>query len=287
MQTGTGHRFFSTARDAFAALGCPVHLHPKDDTARIAAARRDGYSLFYVSDMRHPRTLDVRPVGIGPFYRMERARYRADFRMTRMPYDPREVPGDKARSFFRIWERLATRPVPDPPFRDHVLVALQGRLLSHRRGQSMSPLDMIRQTLAQERDRAIVLKLHPAEVYTRRERAALDAVLTDLRVHLFDGDLDEVLAPCAYVVTQNSTVALKGMLYRKPAVLFADCDFHHICPSLRRGMTPAEAFAAVRAAPPDVERYLYWFLQCHSINTSRDWAGAQIVEHARHFGWKI
>lgn len=287
MRYGGGHPFFSIAKAAFADLGHPIEFHFATEDALIGSANLPGYSLFHYKDSLHDKALDVRRIGIGPFYRMERARYRAGYRMTEKVFDPSALDQQPAQSFFRIWERLAAPPPVSPAFHDHVLVALQGRLTSHRRGQSMSPIDMIHTTLRHEPTRQIVLKLHPKETYTSAERAALNAVLQDPRVHLFEGDLADVLATCAYVVAQNSSVLLKGVLYRKPGIVFADCEFHHPFQSLRRGLSAAQAFANVMAEPPSFEKFAYWFLQCESINTSRDWAPEQIIAHAREFGWAI
>ena len=207
--------------------------------------------------------------------------------MTERTFDPRAIDVQKAASFFRIWERLIASRSERPPFQDHVLVALQGKLTRHRRGQAMSPVQMVQTTLAHEPERQIVLKLHPKETYSTEDEDAVAELLAHPRVHLFDGALEDVLTGAAYVVTMNSSVVLKGLFWRLPAVLFADCEYHHAFHSLRRGVRAEDAFDRVRRLPPEVEAFAYWYFQLNCINTSRDWAGEQILTQVREFGWRI
>ena len=67
------------------------------------------------------------------------------------------------------------------------------------------------------------------------------------RLRLETGGAAEALAACDLVVTQNSAVAFNGYFFHKPAVLFAEIDFHHIAASVPR-LGVAAAFRAVRDA---------------------------------------
>ncbi|HRO15021.1 MAG TPA: hypothetical protein PLL33_08265, partial [Paracoccus sp. (in: a-proteobacteria)] len=84
----------------------------------------------------------------------------------------------------------------------------------------------------------------------------------------------------------NSAVAFDGYLLHKPAVLFAQIDFHHI------GLNVADmgADAALRAAPdhaPDFDGYLLWFLRRQAIDGQAADAGARILAAMRRGGWPI
>lgn len=284
MRDGTGHVFFSRAQTAFERLGLTVGYIEDTDTNRQASVFEDAYAMFYRKVATHDLALDVRRTAIGPFFRMEQAADRAHYRLVDVAYDPQSVDRQKAQSFFKIWQNLLVKgPIAAG---DAVLVALQGRLLHRRSQQAMSPIEMIKTTIAHDPVRPIWLKLHPKETYSAAELSALHK-LTDARVCIFEGDLETALQNCAYIVTQNSAVLLQGLFYERPAVIFGDCEYHHPFQNVRRGVSIEQAFARVLSHPPDFARYAYWYLQLNCINTSREWAEDMIVAQCRAFGWEI
>jgi len=177
---------------------------------------------------------------------------------------PVDVPPQKANNFFAIWQRLLKARPPVEP-QGAVLVALQGKLLKRRSMQTMSPLDMIKQTVAHDPTRDILLKLHPKETYSDAELTAIRD-LCGARVRVIDGDLKTA---------------------KRPAILFGDCEYHHPFLSVRRGVPVSDAFAQVTKLDVPFEQYAYWYLQLNCINTSRDWAGGMIVDQCRELGWEI
>lgn len=286
METGEGHPFFSRAKIAFESVGLDVKLRENTDAAREAGFFDPHFALYDRKVATHDLSLDVRPVGIGPFYRMEKSPVRANYRLVDVPFDPESVLPHKAKSFFRIWRRIIVK-APVQTDTGVVLVALQGKLLKRRSQQVMSPVDMIAATLAHDPSREIWLKPHPKEMYTDAEMAALHGFAQDPRVRIFDGNLDVALHACDYIVTQNSAVLLRGMFYERPAIVFADCEYHHPFQSVRRGVPVEQAFARVMADRPDFAAFAYWYLQLNCINTSRDWAEETILSQCRGFGWDI
>lgn len=285
MQDGTGHPFFSRAQAAFESLGLTVGYIEDTDANRADSIFQEAYAMFFFKDSFHDHALDVRNTAIGPFYRIEKAADRAQYRLVNRVFDPKEVADQQANSFFKIWQRLLVPPTKTPA-EGAVLIPLQGKLLKQRSQQSMSPIAMIRATIAHEQKRPIWLKLHPKETYSPAEMRALMA-LCDARVRLIDTDLDAALKGCDYIVTQNSSVLLHGLFHRRPAIVFADCEFHHPFQSVRRGIPIADAFGRVMQDLPDFAKYAYWYLQLNCINTSREWAEDMIIAQCREFGWQI
>ena len=100
------------------------------------------------------------------------------------------------------------------------------------------------------------------------------------------GSSADLLADCEHVVTQNSAVALDGFFHHKPAVLFAQSDFHHIAANVS-DLGIAGAFERVCAQVPDFDAYLYWFLQEQSLNAGRDGVEDKILTTVRKFGWTV
>lgn len=285
MNDGTGHPFFSRAQTAFESLGLTVNYIEDTDANRAESIFLDAYAMFFFKDSFHDHALDVRGTPIGPFYRMEKEADRARYRLVDRAFNPDEIPRQKANSFFKIWQRLLI-PETVAPIEGAVLIPLQGKLLKRRSQQSMSPIDMVKAAIAHDPKRPIWLKLHPKETYSAAEMRSLTA-LCDARVQIIDCDLDTALKGCDYIVTQNSSVLLHGLFYRRPAIVFADCEYHHAFQSVRRGVPVAKAFANVMQDLPDFAKYAYWYLQLNCINTSREWAEDMIIAQCREFGWQI
>lgn len=103
---------------------------------------------------------------------------------------------------------------------------------------------------------------------------------------LADGT-EATLANCDLVVTQNSTVALKGFLLEKPAMLWARIDFHHIAASVPH-LGREQAFAKIEfAEKPDFARYLFWHLRQNALFAWRDGLDAAIRTRPARLGWPV
>lgn len=283
--SGKKHHFFSAVIEAFEGIGFSVNIIEDTDEARLQSMSQNSYALFHYKDPFHDNALDARSAYIGPFYKLENQTYRQDFRTTNKMFRPAQINGDLARKFFKNWQKT----IVFQPVKIHtgaVFIPLQGKLTRCRIGQSMSPIEMIKTTQRLENTRALVIKKHPRESYSNEELTALDQVLKHPRTHLVEDDLGNLLAGCAYVVTQNSSVALKGLFHRKPGILFAHSEFHHAFQSVQ--YTPVEqCFAHVLTDPPPFAKFLFWYLQRNCINTSRDFVKDRILQQCREFGWKI
>ena len=94
------------------------------------------------------------------------------------------------------------------------------------------------------------------------------------------------LRDCAFVATQNSAVAFNGMILGKPAVLFAQIDFHHAALNVA-DMGAEAALAAAESARPPLDRYLWWFLKGQAIDAQGPDAGARMLAAMRRGGWPI
>jgi hypothetical protein len=256
-----------------------------DDTEaeRLRAPDRD-HNLFHMVEPTGPNTLCLRRAYHYPFWRIEATNERWNFDVAKAVFDPASIPSDAAQAFLDRWRPKVFRdgPVTREGF---VFIPLQGRISDHRSFQSMRPLAMIETVLELEPKREILATLHPKEVYTVQDLAALAALTARFpRFQLVQRDARDLLGACDYVVTQNSSIALTGYFAGKTAVLFAGIDFHHIAGSVPRDGL-AEAFATVRAPLPDFAAYLWWFFKAHCINGGAPEAEAQIRARFRRHGW--
>ena len=283
-----GFPFMTKIKLAFEKQGYRVDFVRNSDEERIKSVARRGYALFFMDDPFHSRALTLRRAYFYPFWRIENTARRWEFRVARKLFDPGEIDTETAKKWADDWRKWIFRGKAADPVREGVVyVPLQGRLLEHRSFQTMSPLDMVRETIAREPKRQILIGLHPGETYEEAELAPLHEIAAENpRVSLQTGGMEEALRVCDYVITQNSAAALFGFFFQKPAVLFARIDFHHIAANVAE-LGVGKAFETVRAAVPNFDAYLYWFIQLNSIKADEENAGDRILETVRGFGWTI
>ena len=146
---------------------------------------------------------------------------------------------------------------------------------------------MLRATLKADTRRLIHVSLHPKEKYSELELSALGELIKQQpRLILQSGDSAGLVAGCDYVVTQNSALALDGYFHRKPAILFAAIDFHHIAANVSE-LGVEKAFTSILTKGAEFDQCLYWFLQVRSINAGRDDAEAKILSAVQRHGWRV
>lgn len=282
------HNFFNRVMAAVRGQGWQVELRPDALRERLLAAPVPGYGLSLMEEPPAGRGLVCRRTYVGAFWHIERSTKRWEWPVAKAEFRPDEIDPDLARNFAARWRQRLFKGAADTPRRaGFVFVPLQGLLLERRSFQSLSPLDMLEATLEQMPDSPILATLHPKETYSSVEMRALEALAErHPRFRLAAGGATEALAACDLVVTENSAVAFNGYFFGKPAVLFAEIDFHHIAASVPR-LGVVEAFRAAREAVPAYDRYLWWFLADQAIAAGSPQAEAQILAAMRRGGWPI
>lgn len=280
--------FVSKVHAAFESRGFAVELVEDSDAARLGSALKDGYALFLMKDPFHARSLSMRRAYYYPYWRIEATAKRWMFKVAERSFIPAETDPDLARDWFNRWRRFLFKKAALNTRKDGLIyVPLQGRLLEHRSFQTISPVQMIEEVRARAGDRRILLGLHPGESYSDAERAALERLEgADPRIAVQLGEMEKALRVCDFVVTENSAVALSGLFFRKPAILFGKSDFHHVMAQVSK-LGVDEAWRAVEQANPPVARYLYWFIHQNSIKADTDDAPARIIEACRSHGWLV
>lgn len=269
---------------AVAPSGCRLVLHRQDAAELDKATAHKARAMFHMIDPVTPDGLTLRRAYHYPFWQIEATAARWAFDVAKLVFNRKDIDPNKAKTF---QNRLCGRVLGpgDISRGDYVFMPLQGRLLQHRSFQSMSPVAMIEATLSQERNLPIQATLHPKESYDATDLAALaELEQRHPRFRVVRGDALALLRGCNYVVTQNSGLAINGFLLGKPAVLFAEVDFHHIAGSVPKLGLEA-AFAVAKADPPNFAAYLYWFFKLNTINAGAPEAEDQIRARLRRHGW--
>ena len=270
---------------AAALPGWQLRFHAKAPLARWLSPLRPGYKLFHKSDPPERRGLSFRASYFYPFWQFEHRCHRWEFDVAGASFDPAGVPAKPAA---QLLQRLKRKLPGAGPIREQgfIFVPLQGRLLSHRSFQSMSPVQMIEATLAHD-PRPIRATLHPLERYSDAERRALaELEARHPRFQLSKTDSGSLLRQCDLVVTQNSALAFAGFVAAKRAILFAQSDCHHIAGSVPRDGVAA-AFASLQEPPPDFAGYLFWFLRQNCVDMAAKDAPAQLRARIGALGWPV
>ncbi len=277
--------FFNRIIGLVEARGWSVELMGNGPDERALAAQRGGPTLVHMDAPTHAGALTCRRVYVGAFWRIETSHERWAWPIAKADFAPETVDLEAAERFFTNWRNWSFgrgQGVGDDGF---VLVPLQGRLLEHRSFQSMSPLEMLEETLART-DVPVLATLHPRESYGEKELAALDALRARMpRLEVARGVSDLMLKRCSHVVTQNSSLAFQGYFLEKPAILFGEIDFHHIAGSVPRD--GLEAAFHLNGGPPEFARYLHWFLTTGTVNAGNEDFDETLPAKLREHGWQI
>lgn len=281
--------FVNKVVSAFASCGYAARFRDNSDLEVVQSANRPGFSMFHMEEPFHSRALTMRLAYFYPFWRIEKTSKRWKWAAAKARFNSAEINRDKAAEFVertrrRLYGADHGHPASD---RGYVYLPLQGRLLKKRSFQTESPIEMIKATLRADPDREIRATLHPKEQYSEAENQALAALgQRHSRLSVVSDDMQSLVRNCSYVVTQNSSIAMHGFFFHKPAILFARIDFHHIAINVHK-LGVEGAFAKLNDAPPEFEKYLFWFLQKRSINAGRDGVEQQILETVRSHGWRL
>ncbi len=275
-------------KSAFEWQGFRVDFMRNSQEQRLKSADRNGYSLFFMQDPFHERALNLRRAYYYPFWRIENTAERWKFRVAQAGFDLGVIDTNAAKNWADNWRKWLFKGAASAPTREGVVyIPLQGLLLEHRSFQSASPIQMIKAVLKYDQNRKIILGLHPGESYSDKEMNAVNALIADNpRISLIKGGADDALRCCDYVVTENSSAALSGFFFHKPAILFAKIDFHHIGLNVS-DLGVQSAFEQVTNHYPAYDEYLYWFIQMNALKADTDTVEEEIIRNVRELGWDV
>ncbi|WP_406869922.1 hypothetical protein ABEB22_06825 [Thioclava sp. 'Guangxiensis'] len=278
------HNFFQRVIGAVESVGWTVSVEESTLNARLEAPEKKGYALYHMEEPTHDRALTCRRSYTGAYWHVEAQAARWEWPVAHKKFPARKIDTQAAKTFYRALREkvLGKDKVTDEGF---ALMPLQGRLSEHRSFQSMSPMEMI-ETVMVRVTQPVIATLHPNEDYTPAERQMLVALANRYpHFSVQEGGTPELLRRCSYVITQNSSVAFEGYILRKPALLFAQVDFHHIAGSVpHMGLDAALEMLAKRQ---NFAKYLTWFLRDQALNAARPEFEARLLAHLHAKGWPV
>ena len=276
-----------TTRIIRAVQGAGWQVNLCADEERELIPQRSGFHMVVNQAVPSDNCLVLRRTGWEPFWRIEVTNDRWDWDAAAQSFDAGLIEARRGPQFLNFW-RKQVFPHQTVTRGGGVFVPLQGKLTQRRHFQSASPLDMLEQVAARWKDTPIAATLHPAEVYSEAELEALDALSRRYpNLKLPGGESDKHLLACDLVVTENSSMALKGYLVEKPAMLWARIDFHHIAASVPRD-GQEQAFRAVEAGGRvEFGRYLYWYFRQNALSLWDKSVDEAILRRLSLLGWPI
>ncbi len=282
------HNFTNLMLDAFEGAGFDVTICRDRATDRWRTQMTRAHSITDASKPVNARSLVLRRAYVGAFWRLEKTQKRWEFDVAQDVFDPDAVDGEAAERFLTRWQEILFGAAPRDARRGgFLLVPLQAKLLDKRSFQAMAPIQMVDAICRDGPSKPVVVTLHPGVQYGADEMAALDRLLErHARLTVSQSASSDLLRTCDAVACQNSAVAFNGYFFRKPAILFAEIDFHHIAARVsEHGVVGA--FEQLDAARPDFARYLFWFLRLNAIGGGQADAPQQILAAARRAGWDV
>lgn len=127
----------------------------------------------------------------------------------------------------------------DFPHRDYVMVATSDIRETFRREDRTA---FIQEAVAKANGRQLLFKLHPNEVWERAEAEIRAIAPTDTLIFQ-QGNTNEMIANCAELITQYSTVVYVGLALGKPVSSYFDLDTLRAQTPIQNGGTSAQNIA--------------------------------------------
>lgn len=281
------NHFYGHVQRAFQGIGFAVVCAVATKASLKASFDPDVYCMFHRNTPIHTHAIEARPAPMGPFWMLDNTADPAQKRASKATFSPDKIDGELSDELAaRFHEKFGQIDRPTDIQRGFVLIALQGALDRQRYWQTMSPIEMVRQTIAMVTDRQVFIKFHPGQTYTNEEVRAVHALADGDRVQVVNEDLNALLDTCAYTVSMNSTVSVKGLLFGKGGVLFGDADFHHPFQSVREHGV-STSFERVMTDEIYAGKYLLWYLRRQHIATYKVSVEQDILRRCANLGWEL
>ena len=257
-----------------------------DESHRFTAGVIEDYALLIKMLVPQENVFTLRKLSIRNYWTIERAEYRNNFRLTNQNPDFALIDAKRAEIFANKTRRKKISVSQNARSKDQpILIALQGTLLTHRKDQYCSPIEMINLTRAHFPDRQIIVKPHPRGGYGEDELKALHNCVEKLDITLSNDSVEELLAQASFVISMNSSVALSAILYHVPSVYFSYADFFHIGQTVMYGKSVRAAFTDVEQVKPEFDKYIYWYLYENMLSSKDERVGEKAVAMMQSMGF--
>lgn len=250
----------------------------------------DANILYYRAEPEKEGALTFRPTPIGPYVRIEPTTKRQQWTISKKAFDPERVDSDRAYRFANQWRnRLKTSPPQEKNSDPYIFIPLQARLLSQRDFQICSPVEMLAECATSFYNKKIYATLHPRAKYTKEEIDHLEMLekrFKNLTIIKGNRNTVDLIAGCECVATQNSAAGFFGIIFRKPLILFAEAEYHHIAQNVKSKGLRACVEAINRSDRDIYDKYAFWFTTTDTIPIGRKNTIQSFWKRCFELGWQ-
>ncbi|WP_299724702.1 hypothetical protein [uncultured Tateyamaria sp.] len=236
--------------------------------------RDEAVHVVHHGRFAHPRVRNADVAYIYPFWNFDPKGIRAFSSIADMPFEQNSIDPDIARPFFRrlrkrmVGKRTSRYAQPDAvsdlgPVAAAVFLQSEG----HRVVGETCYLDRweMLDGVCAALDGPIVVKPHPRDRDPATQAGLRERLARFPHLRVSDGNIHDLIAAAARVVTINSAVGIEAYLHRTPVVLCGQSDFHHIADVARSGADLA-AILGRRPRKRAYDKFIWWYFadQCLS-----------------------
>lgn len=267
--------FYKKLQAGFDAQGVSWRALEIDRDHALNAVEADSdFHIFNHGQVHHARALNAGIAYIYPFWNMDPLGIRAQSSISQAQFRAGKIDGDKAKELFvRLRARWLTQrksrylqPVEHAELPAHA-VAVFFQSEAHRGVHETCYMDRwtMLETVLAAWPGPVVVKPHPRELDTSVYERLLQIQQSHAQLNISQGNIHDIIAAAARVVTINSAVGIEAYLHRKPVILCGQADFHHIADVAR---DPEQLRTILAQAPRGrvYAKYLYWYFAQNCID---------------------
>lgn len=250
-------------------------------------AQSDDGNLHIVENGRlhQSAVLNAATAYLEGFFHVDPTGIQAASRIGKLRYDPDQIDGAAALTYFAALQRRFTLPrhsrykqtrVKTTLPEGAIAVFLQGPAPVHQKQHHLGFEAMLLAACMASEGRVVLVKPHPLKPdYGREIIAAVRAkgfspIETEANVH-------DILDAASVTVSLNSAAAIEGMLHGKPAVLCGKSDFHHFAETATSPKTFPEAMQRALTSKRDYAKALYWYFGQNCLDIRDDSFDARLL----------
>ena len=278
--TRGNHPFYSRLISVFNEAGIKVAV--KDPVSILD--NLDEYAIHHDIVIEGANSLTAWSTPLERFWQMSKG----PNLIAKEVFDKKAIHKGGAEDFYyKVQESEFETSENDYPIDNYILAVLQHKPRQKHEGQWCSGVKMIERTLKFDTERHIVIWTPPKVKLQEKDEIALAPLRENDRVTFSTADENRILASCAYVVTQNHEMGFLANFFKKPTIYFAPNSFGHAAENIFAEDRPKRSFNRVETARVEYEKYVYWYLSEHSLDTRGKKNHARILETCRELGWGI
>ncbi|MEO0913048.1 MAG: hypothetical protein AAFY59_08665 [Pseudomonadota bacterium] len=227
-----------------------------------------------------PGILHCHPSYVWGFWYLDPRGVHALSSLRAAEFHPDRIPQDKAGWFFngvsgymlrKNVSKFAQKERAEAPLpRARAVVFLQEIERRNSRLYYLDSTEMVTAVAAASGAGPVYVKPHPRQSpAVLQKMEALAARLPN--VSLRSNSIHDLIPASDVVISQNSAAGFEALLHKKPVITCGPADYHHatIVAQTERDLAVAVAEAPDRMAGFPFQKYVYWFLQEHMLETSK------------------